>query len=149
LTYFSSFFAPIFILNLHEKGIDLLPLIQLCLCYGLSVLLGFDEKDSFQKELKEEYRSNEAPREQTEVDVSMHNHAQGSTAVLQVPKGRTAVPLAMRLYTGGRAGWHGRAPVHDCPCSRAWPCAAGFRRYVVGFRCFGGSFWLVSWERLN
>jgi len=71
---------------------------------------GFDENDSFQKELNEEYRSNEAPGEQTEAYVSKHDRAQGGIAVLKAPKGRTAnstvVPLAVHLCTGGHVGWH-------------------------------------------
>ena len=70
---------------------------------------GFDERDSFQKELKEGQRSNEVPGEQIEANVSMHDRAQGGTVVLQAPKARTAVPLILRLCTSGRAGWHGRA----------------------------------------
>jgi len=44
--------------NLYEKWTDSIPLIHLCLYYGLSVLSGeplaLDKKDSFQEELKEE-----------------------------------------------------------------------------------------------
>jgi len=53
--------------------------------------LGFENKDSFYKELNEEQRSNGASREQTE--------ARGGTTVLQGQKGGTAVPPTVQWRT--------------------------------------------------
>ena len=44
--------------------------------------LGFENKDSFYKELKEEQRSNGAPGEQTEAKGKTHDRARGGTTVL-------------------------------------------------------------------
>jgi len=48
--------------------------IVVCLCFQ-GELLGFDEKDSFKEELKEEYGPNDALGEQTEADASTHDCA--------------------------------------------------------------------------
>jgi len=101
-------------LNPHEKGIDLLPLIKYAdivayLCFQ-GEPSGFENKDNFYKELKEEERSNRAPGEPTEAKETMHNRAWGR-------HDRAAGPERWHGYATNRT-WthdhmHGHAGVRD------------------------------------
>ena len=57
--------------------------------------MGFENKDSFYKELKEEQRSNGSPKEQTEAKRKDARPCKGGTIVLQGQKGGMACSMAV------------------------------------------------------
>ena len=127
-------------LNLNQKGTNLLPLIQLCLYCGLSMLpgrtLSFDQKDSFQEELTEEQRSNEAPGELTKMDASMHDRAQGGTNVLQALKDSwPAARLCHQPCLGARLPMLTRTTVRRACVTRCKRFCGNSFRYP-SFYCF-------------
>jgi len=109
-------------------------------------LSGFENKDSFYKELKEEERSNGALGEPTEAKRKTHDRAWGRhdrAAGLEMWHGPQHGRATNRAWTDGHT--HGRAcdraPTHGRPCGPARSCIVGRSRFITWFRLiFGDSF---------